>query len=151
MKLETGDVLPWLCPWTWPGPFLGRVVSKSEEVVERASEAWKNMGEAAAMSENELERETCCPSAVRVFARKLLDCSAFTTRAGLRSVRRAPWSPSPTVGWEYGVWGDGAGGVFVGEGNEVSRRVVREPDRGVTLVLRKVGGTAVISSLVGVE
>lgn len=55
------------------------------------------------------------------------------------------------MGCENGVCGDGAGGVFVGEANAVSRRVVREPDRGVTLALRKVAGTAVISSLVGVE
>lgn len=100
IKLEAGDILPWAvdCTGPCPGPGLGRDVSKSEEAVDRASEAWKNIGEAAAMSEKELGRETCDPSAVKVLARKLLDCSGFTPRAGLRSVLRAPWSPRPTVG-----------------------------------------------------
>lgn len=41
--------------------------------------------------------------------------------------------------------------MFVGDEMAASRRVLRDPDRGVTLALRKVGGTAEISSLVGVE
>lgn len=80
----------------------GRDVSTSEEVVDRASEAWKKRGEVPAMSVKEFGREICCPSAVRVFALKLLDCSGFTPRAGLRSVRRGAARPNPTGagGWE---------------------------------------------------
>lgn len=109
------------------------------------------MGDPAAGSVKEFGRESGCPSAVRVFARKLLFCSGLTPRAGLRSVRRVPWRPRPTFGCEYGVCGEATGGVFVGEGKAASRRVFRDPDRGVTLALRKVGGMAEISSLVGVE
>lgn len=89
MKLEAGDVFPGADACRGPCPCLGRDASRSE-VVARASEAWKNIGELDAMSEKELGRETCDPSAVKVFARKLLDCSGFTPRAGLRSVLRAP-------------------------------------------------------------
>lgn len=46
-KLEAGDIFPGL----------GRGGSTSEEVVDRASEAWKNLGEAEAKSLNEFARE----------------------------------------------------------------------------------------------
>lgn len=140
IKLEAEEIVP--C--------FERGPSTSDEFVDRASEAWKNRGEFAARSLNEFCREPCDPSAVNVFARRLLGWSPFTPRAGLRSVRRGALRPRPTVGWAYETCEDGAGGVFVGEENARSRRVLRGPDRGVMLALRKVG-VAEGSSLQGVE
>lgn len=140
-KLEAGDIFPGL----------GREGSTSEEAFDRASEAWKNLGEAETRSLNEFARVACGTSAVSVFALRLLGCSGLVPRAGLRSVRRPAWSPSPIVGCEYGFCGEGTGGVFVGEGKAASRRVLREPDRGVTLALRREEAAAGISSFWGVE
>lgn len=80
-------------------------------------------------------------SALKVFALVVLDGSHVCT--GLRSVRLR-FDPGP--GCAAGSWGEGWAlvGVFAGEEMAPSRRLTRDPDRGVTLLL-SVAGAGVAS------
>ena len=110
--------------------------------VDRASDAWKNIGAPDELSDDEFGRERWLDSIVTVLARVVLAGSSIPPRTGLRSVRSRPVLDTwPTCGCAQETCGDCCPfiGVLFGEVTGPSRLLLREPDRGVTLALSRDG------------
>lgn len=110
----------------------------NEEADERASSAWKNMGEPAELPHDEPGREVAGLklSTATLLARANLAGSLPLLRAGLRSARYPGAGETIDMGREGLCPSCALEYTLAGGETAPSRLEIRGPDRGVTLALR---------------